>query len=56
MHVQSCFCANLTSCFFAVLADVSVVVANSLCPFFQGLSAYFYHRSNEREGRHWERT
>ena len=56
MQVQSCFCANLTSCFFAVLADVSVVVANSLCPFFQGLSAYFYHRSNEREGRHWERT
>ena len=56
MQVQSCFCANLTRCFFAVLADVSVVVANPLCPFFQGLSAYFYHRSNEREGRHWERT
>ena len=56
MQVQSCFCANLTRCFFAVLADVSVVVVNPLCPFFQGLSAYFYHRSNEREGRHWERT
>ena len=55
MHVQSRFCANLTSCFFAVLANVRAII-NSLYPFFQGLSAYFYRWSNEREGRHWERT
>ena len=33
MHVQSCFCANLTGCFFAVLADVSVIAAKA--PYYQ---------------------
>ena len=39
MHVQSCFCANLTSCFFAVLADVSVVAAKA--PYYQFSLSFF---------------
>ena len=42
MHVQSCFCANLTSCFFAVLADVSVVVAPYLFILFSRASPLIF--------------